>query len=313
MIAVCFNFLQFYPTEIETIIGDLPELTELQKRILQIRYVNIIKHYQRRVYYISLYFNLMRFIVTVGSLIVPALLSIQTPGASDATNSLVPMTTIYWSTWTVSLAVTMSNGILTLFKMDKKYYSLNTVLEHLRSEGWQYLQLTGRYSGHLGDHIHKPSHKNQFVFFTNMIEKIVMRQVEDEYYKVNDSSSQGPPPASASASASASSGGSTANPSVAEGFSGSIHPPSPADQAKLLSPVKEEVSNTNREWVSGAEPVLKTKNNAQERQKKEHSSADTIVLTIDSVQQQETNPNTDPSDGPKMPQFVDLITVSPTQ
>ena len=308
MSAVCFNFLQFFPMEIESIIGDLPDLTDLQKRILQIRYVNIIKHYQRRVYYISLYFNLMRFIVTVGSLIVPALLSIQTPGALDATNSLVPMTTIYWSTWTVSLAVTMSNGILTLFKMDKKYYSLNTVLEHLRSEGWQYLQLTGRYSGHLGDHIHKPSHKNQFVFFTNMIEKIVMRQVEDEYYKVNDSSSQAPPTAPAPAS-----GGSTATPSVTEGFSGSIHPPSPADQAKLLSPVKEEVSNTSREWVSGAEPVLKTKNNAQERQKKEHSSADTIVLTIDSVQQQETNPNTDPSDGPKMPQFVDLITVSPTQ
>ena len=44
--------------------------------------------------------------------------------------------------------INCDNGDL-LVKIDKKYYFLNTTLERLRSEGWQYFSLTGRYSGHL--------------------------------------------------------------------------------------------------------------------------------------------------------------------
>jgi hypothetical protein len=81
--------------------------------------------------------------------------------------------------------ISICNGILSLFSIDKKYYFLKTSLERLRSEGWQYFGLTGRYSGRLLEN-KKPTPANQFIYFMHSIEKIKMKQVEEEYYKIYD-------------------------------------------------------------------------------------------------------------------------------
>jgi hypothetical protein len=76
--------------------------------------------------------------------------------------------------------------------MDKRYYYLHTCLEQLHSEGWQYIELSGKYSGFNTPNI-PPTHSNQFVFFSHAVEKIRMRQVEEEYFKLIDN--QPHPPA----------------------------------------------------------------------------------------------------------------------
>jgi hypothetical protein len=134
-----------------------------QKDLFDIHYLRVLNTYRRRANLYAAIFHLSRAIVTVGSITVPALLSL-----SDADK---------WLTWSISLAVSICNGILTLFKIDKKYYSLHTTWRVLESEGWQFIALTGRYSKT------KETHKSQFNTFTLAIEKIRMAQVEDEYYK----------------------------------------------------------------------------------------------------------------------------------
>jgi hypothetical protein len=162
-------------------------LSPLQKTILQERYITVVQGYESRCFRIAIFFHSARFIVTVGSLIVPALLSIQYVDSrgEDPWKPTSLAYQIYWTTWVLSLLVTTCNGVLSIFKVDKKYYSLHTTLEHLRSEGWQFLELTGRYSG-----FHTPqqtaTHSNQFVFFCHSVEKIKMKQVEEEYYKLSD-------------------------------------------------------------------------------------------------------------------------------
>ena len=277
--------------QIEDLLFEIPELNDLQKRILVIRFCGVIKYYRDRVLLVSCLFNIMRFIVTVGSLLVPALLSIQSPGS---VSSVTSSDTIYWSTWAVSLAVTMSNGILALFKIDKKYFSLNTVLEQLTSEGWQFLELSGRYSGHFGDHIHKPTHKNQFVFFCNSVEKIVMRQVEDEFYKVNEGTN------------SATGGTSTQ----------SILPPSPSDIITVQTPGPNENSATNnreKTWVLDAAPVLKMTNNVQKQPVQEDSSAVNMAKVTILAPSLETSPSLIPTDGLKHQPSEDHTIVSHTQ
>jgi hypothetical protein len=279
---------------VEDLLMELSDLSTIQRKILITRFCGIIRNYRKRVKFITIMFNVMRFIVTVGSLLVPALLSIQSPGSLTTLSS----DGIYWSTWAVSLSVTMSNGILALYKIDKKYYSLNTVLEHLVSEGWQYLQLSGRYSGFFGDHIHKPTHKNQFVYFCNSIEKIVMRQVEDEYYKVNEGTN------SASAGSIQNTGHGTNGPS-------SIMPPSPSDILALQSPAPSSagpderdsaLNNRGKIWLSDAVPDLQTMNNAQRAQGSVVSSVPSTVNITVLAQPPETNPNLTPTDGHKLPQ-----------
>lgn len=162
------------------------ELPDVQKQIIIRRYLTILENFQRRSRnYSYIYFG-GHFIITVGSLFVPALLSIQNSDKSFTFSGNSFSVQIYWITFVISLLVTTFNGILTLFKVDKKYYFLNSTLERLRSEGWQYFSLTGRYSGHLLGNKQQPTHANQFIFFTHYIEKIKMKQVEEEYLKAEE-------------------------------------------------------------------------------------------------------------------------------
>lgn len=154
------------------------DLTDVEKEIIQTRYLSMLENFQKRArQYASLFF-VGHFIITVGSLFVPALLSIQ--NSSYATSHSEFGSQIYWLTFALSLLVTMCNGMITLFKVDKKYYFLNTTMERLRSEGWQYVGLTGRYSGP------GSTHQNQFLTFTHHIEKIKMKQVDEEYHKMQE-------------------------------------------------------------------------------------------------------------------------------
>lgn len=169
------------------IFKNIKELSDTQKKSLEYRYVNILKEFSSRCTRYSLLFHVGHFIITVGSLIVPALISVQYADNNvNVFSSPQLQAQIYWITWTLSLLVTMFNGILVLYKVDKKYYFLHTTRERLRSEGWQYVQLTGRYSGVLMDHKEKATHENQLVAFCYCIERIRMKQVEEEYYKFEE-------------------------------------------------------------------------------------------------------------------------------
>lgn len=163
-------------TPFSNILENIP-LDSLKKQIILQRYNRLLLDLEQQTFRISVCFHTSRTIITVGSLIVPALLSIQ------YTNGNTSNLTIYWTTWVVSLLVTICNGLSTLLKLDKNYYHLHTVREQLISDGWQYAELTGKYSGILTPH-RAPTHENQFVFFSHSIEKIRMQQIQEEYYKV---------------------------------------------------------------------------------------------------------------------------------
>lgn len=174
----------------QRILQDL-RLNDIQKQIIQVRYLNILENLKRRSRNYSCIFFSGHFIVTVGSLFVPALLSIQNSDKSYTfTNSNFSIQ-VYWTTFVISILVTIFNGIITLFKVDKKYYFLNTTLERLRSEGWQYFSLTVRYDGRLLKN-ETPTHSNQFIHFMHYVEKIKMKQVEEEYYKADEKIGQAP-------------------------------------------------------------------------------------------------------------------------
>lgn len=167
-------------------------LTDAEKTIISQRYTSVLRNFEKRCLFLAVFFHTSRIIITVGSLIVPALLSIQyvdTGPTSDITNPGSFAYRVYWSTWVISLFVSICNGLLSVFKIEKKYYFLHTTLEHLRSEGWQYLQLSGHYSGFHTPNV-SPTHTNQFIFFCHFVERIKMKQVEEEYYKLIENHTQ---------------------------------------------------------------------------------------------------------------------------
>jgi hypothetical protein len=209
------------------------DLSPIQKQIIQTRYLNILENFQGRARNYGIMFYIGHIVITVGSLFVPALLSIQNSDKSFVYQTGNFTVHIYWATFILSLLVTIFNAILTLFKIDKKYYFLNTTLERLRSEGWQYFGLTGRYSGQLlKNRNERPTYRNQFVYFSHYIEKIKMKQVEEEYYKTDEKTAQTP----------------NGNHIAIQPTKTELYPPSPdlpisSMNADVPEPVKEVVSS----------------------------------------------------------------------
>jgi len=162
-----------------------------QKRILQLRVSGLLREYGFRSRIYSLTFHSLRFITTVGSLIVPALLSAQYVNGNVNTQDATIGVQVYWSVWVLSLFVTICNGLMNLMKIDKKYYMLHTCYQHIISEVWQYVQLSGKYSG-LYTQGQEATHANQYVYICNILEKIRMKHVEEEYYKVTEQNATPP-------------------------------------------------------------------------------------------------------------------------
>jgi len=168
--------------ELTKLFRSISSLTPLQIRILEVRYISIIKDYEYRITYTDWLYHISRTTVSLGSVVVPALLSIQSP---TGVNSL----TLYWTTWTISFLVTVCHNCNNIFRFDKKFFGLHSTLERLKSEGWQYLELSGHYSGHHGHA--PPTHLNQYVYFVNSIERIKLKQVEEEYNSFKEPEKQG--------------------------------------------------------------------------------------------------------------------------
>ena len=144
----CCNklFINEFCKDIDLIINDL-DLELSQKTILKNRYVKVVKFYEQKAMNAGKMHNIFRTLVTTGSLFIPALLSVQQIGTESMKNI------IYWATWGLSLGVTTANGYIQLFKIDKQYISYSIVSEKLKSEGWLYFQLSGKY----GNSTHKKS------------------------------------------------------------------------------------------------------------------------------------------------------------
>jgi hypothetical protein len=155
-------------------------LSSPNKEIVGSRMASLLYEYNDRACRYSASFYTLRVVITIGSLIVPALLSVQYMDGNVSNQQATMSAQVYWIVWVLSLLVTMSNGIMTLLKIDKKHFVMNTTFQHLLSESWQYIELSGRYSTHEKDN----THDQQYLLFCHMLEKIRMKQVQDEYFKV---------------------------------------------------------------------------------------------------------------------------------
>ncbi|MCH2387841.1 MAG: DUF4231 domain-containing protein, partial [Opitutales bacterium] len=65
-------------------------------------------------------------------------------------------------------------GFLQLFSLDKNYFEFAITTEQLKTEGWQYFQLSGKYDDY-------DDHKEAYKPFCKSIENIKRKQVEKEF------------------------------------------------------------------------------------------------------------------------------------
>lgn len=141
-------------------------LTDEQKVYFLTRYVYLVNHYRKKYRRTNFLYNSLRISVMVGSIFIPALLTLQ-----KDPETIISITT-YWTVFALSLLVTLSNSLLELFNiaaLNTKYW---LHVQRLETEGWQYLNLTDSYSRYnsLTDGYRK---------FTSRVEKLHLSLVFD--------------------------------------------------------------------------------------------------------------------------------------
>jgi hypothetical protein len=148
------------------------ELSPTELKIIENRYLTLIEEFEKLEYNARLSYYISKFIIQTGSLITPAILSIQhVYGDNSSTNPL------YWAAWGTSVGVGLLTNYMSTFKLDKRYLLLDNTLDMLRIEGWQFIELTGKYKSHKHS---KATHHNRFKHFLNTIELMKRKQVNME-------------------------------------------------------------------------------------------------------------------------------------
>jgi len=113
------------------------ELPELNKQFLRARWLEQITWMEEKALDSLWWHRVLRLATIIGGVIVPALVSFN---VSDDTAGLIKTLTFI-----VSLVVALSAAVEEFFRYGERWRHYRRTVESLKSEGWQFLQLSGPY------------------------------------------------------------------------------------------------------------------------------------------------------------------------
>lgn len=155
------------------------DIEENKRKILLTRFLEEVIYYDNKARVTEFFYILFSLIITIGSVILPALLSIQNVNFSeDEDIDASYKEKIYWLCWCISLLITICNGLIQLLSLNKQYSSYILVRDKMVAEGWKYLELCDNYID--------GTHKDNFTKFCEQIEYIKETQTEKEAVFLNN-------------------------------------------------------------------------------------------------------------------------------
>ena len=178
------------------------ELCDFNKLILKKRYVQMMEHLDKKRAITRFWYGIFTFVITLGSILVPALISIEDktflPPTSNKTTYVsidsssnnitdtpqpqvitteeimkIQSYVLFWTTFVISLLVTICNALMKLYSIDKIYIIRHLKYDELRREGWFFYTLTGEYTKY-------NTNNAAFRLFITRIEAIKSMLLHDE-------------------------------------------------------------------------------------------------------------------------------------
>ncbi len=113
------------------------DLPELNKQFLRARWLEQITWMEEKALDALWWHRVLRLATIIGGVMVPALVSFN---VSDDTAGLIKSLTFI-----VSLVVALSAAVEEFFRYGERWRHYRRTVESLKSEGWQFLQLSGPY------------------------------------------------------------------------------------------------------------------------------------------------------------------------
>ena len=129
---------------------DSDSLSNFNKSIMKERYIPMVNAMIIESIKSNIFFSILQSTITFGSILVPALLSTEQKSIfynATTEQDIQYHHNLYWIIWGISLAVTLSNAVVQLTNMDKKYIMRHINVSHMKKEGWLFLQKSGKIYG----------------------------------------------------------------------------------------------------------------------------------------------------------------------
>ena len=145
------------------------KLDEMEKDLMCYRWLVRVENMEKDARKSKIRHHIFKMIVIVGSAIVPVLVSLNNPpSAQDPLNS---QTLLYLATLLISMIVSISAGVHEFFRYGDRWRHYRGTVENLKSEGWHFIQQTGRYRT-MG------SHEKAYKRFAERVENILAKERE---------------------------------------------------------------------------------------------------------------------------------------
>ena len=158
------------------------KLSKYKRNILKKRYTKLVIFYENYAADINRKYNICRIIISVGSMILPTLQTIQN---NETVASIKDE--IFWAAIGTSLSVMISNNLISMFSLDRRYIMYAVTAEKLKAVGWKYFELSDMFSN--------KTHIENWILFWNEVEKIKKLQVIAEFTDNDDKQNHEPNPA----------------------------------------------------------------------------------------------------------------------
>lgn len=173
------NKYSCYMTDFEKRIYPLIDhlkISKYHRSLIKKRFAKLVLTYEDLSVGTTYRYNSCRVAISIGSMILPTLQTIQ-----DSENVASYKDYIYWFAIGTSLSVMISNNLISMFELDKKYIMYGVTTEKLKSLGWKYLESSDIFAG--------KTHQQNLTLFWNEVELIKKLQVLAEYASSDDKSS----------------------------------------------------------------------------------------------------------------------------
>jgi hypothetical protein len=139
-------------------------LKEVQKHFLRSRWLDQLLWMENKANQARDRYYFLRLTTIIGGVILPALISFNI-------NDAKVKEYIFWATFGISQVVAMSAAIEEFFQYGERWRHYRRTSESLKTQAWQFSQLTGVYRSY-------QNHDEAFNLFAGQIEDIIQRDVE---------------------------------------------------------------------------------------------------------------------------------------
>jgi hypothetical protein len=148
--------------DFSSLIGEL-QLPELRRRFLRSRWLDQLLWVEGRATRNRNRYYFWRLITILGGVTVPALVTANLAGSGRAP--------LYWVTFAVSLLVAVSAAVEGFFRYGERWRHYRRTAELLKTEGWQFFQLTGHYRRHT-------TTAGAYELFASRVEDILQQDID---------------------------------------------------------------------------------------------------------------------------------------